>query len=71
MKTATLAAQVDDWRRVLMRLAEDFASGDAQVAPNKYPKTCELCGQRILCRLDVSRLDADEDSDLTTEEDRG
>jgi ATP-dependent helicase/nuclease subunit B len=71
MKTATLAAQVDDWRRVLMRLAEDFASGDAQVAPNKYPKTCERCGQRILCRLDVSRLDADEDSDLTTEEDRG
>jgi probable DNA repair protein len=71
MKTETLAAQVEDWRRVLEQLAEDFAAGDAQVAPNKYPKTCERCGQRILCRLDVSRLDADEDSDPTTEENRG
>lgn len=71
MKTATLAEQVDDWRRVLERLAKDFAAGDARVAPNKYPTTCEQCGQRILCRLDVSMLDEDEeDAGPGTEENR-
>jgi ATP-dependent helicase/nuclease subunit B len=72
MKTATLAEQVDDWRRVLEQLAKDFAAGDARVAPNKYPTTCEQCGQRILCRLDVSMLDEDEeDAAPGTEENRG
>jgi ATP-dependent helicase/nuclease subunit B len=61
MKVPSLAAQVDDWRRVLVQLAEDFAAGDARVAPNKYPTTCDRCGQRILCRLDVSLLDDDEE----------
>jgi probable DNA repair protein len=71
MKAASLAAQVEDWRRVLERLAEDFAAGGARVAPNKYPTTCERCGQRILCRLDVSLLDVDEDQDATAEGNRG
>jgi len=71
MKEASLAAQVEDWRRVLERLAEDFATGDARVAPNKYPTTCERCGQRILCRLNVSLLDEDEEQDTSTEENRG
>jgi len=72
MKAPSLEAQVEDWRRVLERLAEDFAAGDARVAPNKYPATCERCAQRILCRLDVSLLDQDEeDAGLATEENRG
>jgi ATP-dependent helicase/nuclease subunit B len=73
MKTASLAEQVDDWRRVLERLAEDFAAGDARVAPNKYPTTCDRCGQRILCRLDVSMLDEDDEEGAGpgTEENRG
>jgi ATP-dependent helicase/nuclease subunit B len=72
MKTASLAEQVDDWRRVLQRLAEDFAAGDARVAPNKYPTTCQKCAQRILCRLDVSLLDEDEeDAAPGAEESRG
>jgi RecB family exonuclease len=71
MKAASLAAQVEDWRRVLERLAGDFAAGDARVAPNKYPATCERCGQRILCRLDASLLDADEDQDAAAEGNRG
>lgn len=71
MKAASLEAQVEDWRRVLERLAEDFAAGDARVAPNKYPATCERCGQRILCRLDASLLDADQDQDAAAEENRG
>jgi probable DNA repair protein len=71
MKVASLEAQVEDWRRVLERLAEDFAAGDARVAPNKYPTTCEQCAQRILCRLDVSLLDVDEEQDASAEGSRG
>jgi probable DNA repair protein len=69
LKVESLAAQVEDWRHVLEQLAEDFASGDARVAPNKYPATCERCAQRVLCRLDVSLLDEDEDA--SAEEPRG
>jgi hypothetical protein len=52
-----LAVQVDQWRVVLTRLAEDFAAGDTRVAPKLYPRTCEHCTQRILCRLDPSTLE--------------
>jgi ATP-dependent helicase/nuclease subunit B len=51
---------VDDWRRVLANLAEEFHAGDARVAPKKYPATCDRCAQRILCRLDASLLEEDE-----------
>jgi ATP-dependent helicase/nuclease subunit B len=72
MKAPSLAAQVEDWRRVLERLAEDFAAGDARVEPNKYPTTCQRCAQRILCRLDVSLLDEDEEeTEPGAEENRG
>jgi ATP-dependent helicase/nuclease subunit B len=72
MKAPSLEAQVEDWRRVLERLAEDFAAGDARVEPNKYPTTCQRCAQRILCRLDVSLLDEDEEeAEPGAEENRG
>jgi probable DNA repair protein len=51
LKTESLAAQVDDWREVLTKLAEQFAAGDAQVQPKSYPKTCAYCAQRLLCRV--------------------
>jgi len=61
-EAATLEAQVERWRQVLVGLAEKFYAGDARVNPKRYPKTCEYCGQRLLCRLDVSSLeDSDED----------
>jgi len=63
MKFASLEEQVEDWRRVLEGLAEDFAAGDARVAPKRYPTTCERCAQRMLCRLDVSLLDVDGDEE--------
>ncbi len=63
MKFPSLEAQVEDWRRVLEGLAEEFASGEARVAPNRYPATCERCAQRILCRLDVSLLQGEDDED--------
>ncbi len=61
-EAATFAAQVERWREVLVGLAEEFAAGDARVRPKSYPTTCERCGQRLLCRLDVSLLEEDEDA---------
>jgi probable DNA repair protein len=67
----TFEDQVERWRQVLVRLAEQFHSGDARVDPKQYPQTCEYCEQRILCRLDVSSLEGDDENDATEEIDRG
>jgi ATP-dependent helicase/nuclease subunit B len=67
-EAATLEAQVERWRQVLVGLAEEFAAGDARVQPKSYPKTCEYCGQRLLCRLDVSSLEVDEEDDAGADE---
>ena len=47
---ASWAALVDAWRNELTRLAVDFATGVAEVAP-KRPETCRYCGVAMLCRL--------------------
>jgi hypothetical protein len=60
-EAATLQAQVERWRQVLVALAEEFYAGDARVKPKQYPVTCEYCEQRLLCRLDVSLLEDNED----------
>lgn len=70
LKVPSLEAQVDDWRRVLVDLATEFDSGVARVAPKKYPATCDRCGQRILCRLDASLLE-EEDDETAAEVSRG
>ena len=57
----TLQAQVERWRDVLVALAEEFSSGDARVLPKTYPGSCTHCGQRLLCRLDVSLLEEEDD----------
>jgi ATP-dependent helicase/nuclease subunit B len=62
-EAATLEAQVERWREVLVKLAEGFYSGDARVRPKSYPKTCEYCAQRLICRLDVSSLEESEEED--------
>jgi probable DNA repair protein len=59
----SLDAQIADWHRVLTSLAQDFASGDARVRPKSFPKTCEQCKQRILCRIDPSTLEDEEAAD--------
>ncbi len=63
LKTESLAAQVDEWREVLTKLAEQFAAGDAQVQPKSYPKTCTYCGQRLLCRVVGAALEETEDEE--------
>ncbi len=67
----SLDAQIEEWREVLNRLAEDFASGEASVTPKQYPLTCKHCGQRTLCRLDPATLrgEYDEDEPVTGEVD--
>ncbi|NYF80445.1 PD-(D/E)XK nuclease family protein [Granulicella arctica] len=67
----TLEDQVEQWRRVLTSLAEDFHGGDIRVRPKKYPTTCEYCTQRLLCRLDISQLEDNTDDESEAETDRG
>ena len=67
-EAATLKEQVERWRQVLVKLAEEFHSGDARVRPKQYPATCEHCGQRLLCRLDVSLVEGDEEDPSSAEE---
>jgi probable DNA repair protein len=60
----SLEEQVAEWRRILTQLAEDFHAGDARVAPKSYPKTCQHCAQRLLCRLNPATLgDLDDHAD--------
>jgi RecB family exonuclease len=68
LEAATFEEQVERWRQVLVKLAEEFYSGDARVRPKQYPVTCEHCGQRLLCRLDVSLVEGDEEDATTAEE---
>jgi ATP-dependent helicase/nuclease subunit B len=67
-EVATLEEQVEQWRQVLVKLAEEFYAGDAQVHPKQYPATCEHCGQRLLCRLDVSLVEGDQEDAAAAEE---
>ncbi|WP_353068749.1 PD-(D/E)XK nuclease family protein [Tunturibacter empetritectus] len=62
-EAATLEAQVERWREVLAELAEEFHSGEARVSPKTFPGTCAHCGQRILCRLNVSLLEEEEEQE--------
>ncbi len=39
------------WRQEIVRLAEDFLAGRADVNPRKYPETCERCELHALCRI--------------------
>jgi CRISPR/Cas system-associated exonuclease Cas4 (RecB family) len=41
--------QLEEWRRVLERLAEEFRAGKAAVDPK--PGACDNCGLRALCRI--------------------
>jgi len=69
LKAASLAAQVEEWRATLTSLAEDFYAGSAIVAPKHYPNTCRYCEQRMLCRLDLSTLNADALEDIDPDDD--
>jgi ATP-dependent helicase/nuclease subunit B len=63
LKTENFAAQVEEWRDVLTKLAEQFAAGEARVRPKSYPKTCAYCGQRMLCRVSEANLEKIDDEE--------
>jgi ATP-dependent helicase/nuclease subunit B len=67
----TLKDQVERWKQVLTALAEEFYRGDARVQPKNYPSTCARCGQRVLCRLDASLLEEEDEQDTSAEDARG
>jgi ATP-dependent helicase/nuclease subunit B len=51
-----LASLAAEWREVLTQLAEDFASGKADVHPKSFAINCTRCAQRLLCRIDPSSV---------------
>jgi len=51
-----IASLAEEWRRVLIQLAEDFAAGKANVHPKSFEVNCARCAQRLLCRVDPSAL---------------
>lgn len=53
--------RMEEWRRDLTALAEAFARGEATVEPKDYLTTCKGCASRLLCRVDVARLEPDDD----------
>jgi len=59
--------QVAEWRRVLARLATQFAAGEAAVQPKNPPTTCRNCDLQPLCRIHerlgafVANQDGDDD----------
>jgi probable DNA repair protein len=51
-----IASLAEEWRRVLVQLAEDFAAGKANVHPKSFEINCARCAQRLLCRVDPTAL---------------
>lgn len=49
---ASWPALLDLWRRVLTRLATEYAAGAAKVAPKDRNRTCRVCHLANLCRVD-------------------
>ncbi len=61
---ADLPALIEGWRHTLTALAQDFANGQAQVAPKDFPATCSHCRQRLLCRVDPATLPSSDTPDI-------
>ena len=64
---ATWAALVDDWRRVLQKLAAEFISGEARVDP-KNSSSCQFCELEAVCRIHeldsrLGRLSLEDEAD--------
>jgi len=64
----TFQERMEEWQRDLTALAEAFARGEAVVEPKDYLTTCKRCPTRLLCRVDVTRLEPDDDTLEETDE---
>jgi ATP-dependent helicase/nuclease subunit B len=58
-------AMLESWRGTLEALAGEYLAGRADVAPKKYPQTCERCDLGTLCRVNeiMEHASAEEDAD--------
>jgi hypothetical protein len=70
-QSASFEERIEEWRRVLTSLAEDFFNGDARVWPKHFPLTCARCAQRLLCRVEAASFEtaADEEPAMEVEGD--
>ncbi|HWZ13313.1 MAG TPA: PD-(D/E)XK nuclease family protein, partial [Acidobacteriaceae bacterium] len=59
--TQPLDQQIREWRKILTKLAEEFAAGEARVEPKDGLKTCRNCGLETLCRIAETQLLSSED----------
>ena len=58
------AKMLQEWQAILLELGQQFLSGEAQVDPKQYPKTCEFCPLPGLCRIAESdRANTGDDAD--------
>jgi probable DNA repair protein len=64
VKKSLQAEQLIDWSEYIEKLARDFLSGNAEVNPRDYPKTCERCGLQTLCRIQENRAALDPEEEV-------
>ena len=55
--------QPQEAREAFASLAQDFASGVADVNPKDFAINCKRCAQRLLCRINPESFLAPEDSE--------
>ena len=58
-----IESQIAAWETTLTALAEDYAAGNARVAPRSLIKDCTWCGRQPLCRVFESGDLEDDDDD--------
>jgi probable DNA repair protein len=68
VKNPFTAEQLLDWRDCIEQLARDFLDGKAEVDPREYPKTCERCDLKALCRIQEHQTRAEAEDDSESEE---
>lgn len=67
-KLVDLDLRREEWKSVLTTLAENFATGHANVDPKSYTVNCAGCRQRLLCRVDPVALASAPDESESEEE---
>jgi RecB family exonuclease len=61
VKNPLTAEQLLDWRDCIQQLARAFVAGHAEADPRDYPKTCERCDLKSLCRIQENQAQRAED----------
>lgn len=63
LSAAEMLEQQREWGATLTRLAEQFRAGVAMVDPKKRSETCTRCAQQLLCRIQETTTDLEEEDD--------